>query len=130
MSLENRQQKARQIRRLLETEGSAIHENTTVFNEDRYEVSGDFDEYEDLRTQARRIKEDAIDRLPELIEQLRESVEANGGHLYVADDAADANRYIEEVVENEDAETIVKSKSMTTEELEVNDYLENVGVDV
>jgi len=130
MSLEDRREKARHIRHLLETEGGAIRENTTVFNEDRYDVSESFDDYEDLRSRARRIKEDAIDRLPELIDRLRESVEANGGELYVADDAADANRYIEGVVDDENAETVVKSKSMTTEELDVNDHLESVGVDV
>ncbi|HET7324525.1 MAG TPA: LUD domain-containing protein, partial [Halococcus sp.] len=85
-------------------------------------------EYEDLRTQAREIKEDAIERLPELVETVRESVEANGGAVYLADDAADANQYITEVAGG--ADTLVKSKSMTTEEIEVNDALEDAGVDV
>ncbi|SFG85683.1 iron-sulfur cluster-binding protein [Halopelagius inordinatus] len=125
-----RRRKAQKIRHLLETEGDAIHANTTVFNDDRYEVTAGFEEYEDLRTEARAIKEDAIERLPELVERVRESVEANGGTVYVADDAADANRYIETVVEDEDAETLVKSKSMTTEELDVNEHLESRGVDV
>ncbi|MFB6157159.1 MAG: LUD domain-containing protein [Haloferacaceae archaeon] len=112
------------------TEGDAVRGNTTVFNEGRYEAVADLEDYEGLKDEARAIKEDAIERLPELIEELRESVEANGGHLYVAEDAADADRYVGEVVSDHDAEKVVKSKSMTTEELELNDALEAAGVDV
>ncbi|WP_049935452.1 LUD domain-containing protein [Haloplanus natans] len=125
-----RRRKAERIRHLLETEGDAVHENVTHLNEGRYEAIERFDEFEDLRTQARRIKEDAIENLPDLIDTLRESVESNGGTLYVADDADDANRYITDVVGSKDAETLVKSKSMTTEEIEVNEALEAMGVDV
>ncbi|WP_435178499.1 LUD domain-containing protein [Halorussus sp. AFM4] len=125
-----RRRKAEEIRHLLETEGDAVHANTSVFNEERYDAIERFEEFEALRTEARAIKEEAIETLPALVEQLRESVEANGGNLYLADDAADANRYIEEVVESEDAEAIVKSKSMTTEELEVNERLAELGVEV
>ena len=122
--------KAAEIRRLMATEGPAIEENTKGFNRKRKAAVAGLANYEDLRTQAREIKEDAIDRLPELIEELRESIEDNGGDLYLADDAADANRYVREVVADEDADRVVKSKSMTTEELDVNDALEADGVDV
>ncbi len=117
-------------RRLMDTEGAAVRANTTAFNDGRYESVARLDDYEELKEQARAIKEDAIERLPELVEQLRETVEDNGGTVYVADDAADANEYIREVVADEDAERVVKSKSMTTEELEVNEALEADGVDV
>jgi len=122
--------KAAEIRRLMATEGPAIEENTKGFNRKRQEAVAGLENYEELRTRAREIKEDAIDRLPELIEELRDAVEDNGGHLYVADDADDANRYIREVAADNDAERVVKSKSMTTEELEINDALEEDGVDV
>ncbi|WP_224335741.1 LUD domain-containing protein [Haloprofundus halobius] len=125
-----RDEKATRIRHFLATEGDAVAEGTRGFNAGRYESVGRLDEYEELKDRARAIKEDAIERLPELVDQLRESVEANGGTLYVADDADDANRYIREVVEERDAETVVKSKSMTTEELEVNDELRAADVDV
>jgi iron-sulfur cluster protein len=128
MSAETRREKAEHIRHLLETEGENVNQNASHFNESRYDAIEEFDEYEGLRTTARKIKEDAIECLPELIETVRESVEANGGNVYLAEDAADANRYIEEVAG--DAETLVKSKSMTTEEIEVNDSLEAAGVEV
>ncbi|TKX45430.1 (4Fe-4S)-binding protein [Halorubrum sp. SD690R] len=127
MSAENRRRKAEHIRHILDTEGDSVQQNTRVFNEGRYESTGDLDDYERLKDEARAIKEDAIERLPELIDEVTEAVEANGGTVYLADDAADANRYITEVV---DGRTAVKSKSMTSEEVEVNEALEADGADV
>ncbi|MFB6267701.1 MAG: LUD domain-containing protein, partial [Halodesulfurarchaeum sp.] len=126
----SREQKAAAIRRILETEGESVFENVTGFNEGRYETTGELSDYQGLRDEVRAIKEDAIDRLPELIDELEEAIEANGGNLYLAEDAADANRYIREVATDHDAETVVKSKSMTSEEIEVNDALESAGMTV
>jgi len=121
---------ASELRRLMATEGDAVFENTSGFNRGRYDSVAGLSDYEGLKTEARSIKEDAIERLPELVDQLRESVEANGGTVYLADDAADANEYLRSVVSDRDAERVVKSKSMTSEELEVNEALEGDGVDV
>jgi iron-sulfur cluster protein len=128
--MSSRKAKAAEIRRLLAEEGDAVEANTRGFNQGRYDSTADLAEYEALKDEARAIKEDAIERLPELIEAVRESVEANGGSMYLADDAADANRYVREVVTDLDAETLVKSKSMTTEEIDVNEHLESAGVEV
>ena len=123
--------KADRIRELMATEGDAVAENTRGFNTGRYESTGRLDDYEALKTEAREIKEDAIARLPELIDEVTETVEANGGTVYLADDAADANEYITELTATErDADRLVKSKSMTSEEIEVNEALEAAGVDV
>ncbi|NHX37758.1 MULTISPECIES: LUD domain-containing protein [Halolamina] len=127
MSADDRRRKAERIRHLLDTEGDAVHENTQVFNEGRYESTENLDDYDELKDEARAIKEDAIERLPDLVDRVTEAVEANGGTVYLADDAADANRYLAEVVDGRD---VVKSKSMTTEELDVNESLEGSGADV
>ncbi|WP_254535531.1 LUD domain-containing protein [Halomarina litorea] len=126
----DRDTKAAHIRHLLATEGPAVSRGTRGFNEGRYESVAKLEDYEALKEEARGIKEDAIDRLPDLIEELREAVESRGGHLYIADDAADANEYVAEVCESKSADRLVKSKSMTSEEIEVNDYLQERGVDV
>ena len=112
------------------TEGDAVGENTRGFNAGRYESTARLDDYEALKAEARSIKEDAVERLPALIDRVTERVEANGGTVYLADDAADANRYIREVVADRDADRVAKSKSMTSEEIEVNEALEADGVDV
>jgi iron-sulfur cluster protein len=126
----SRRAKAERIRTLLETEGDSVAENTRVFNEARQEATENFDRYEDLRSEARAIKEDAIERLPELIERVQTSVEANGGTVHLADDAEEAREIVREIADDEDAETVVKSKSMTTEEVELEHALGDAGLDV
>ena len=124
-----RKKKAEDLRRIMEEDGEAIGDTTrlaTQLTEARLSLTPD---YEELREEARAVKEDAIERLPELIEETKRAVEENGGTVYVADDADDANRYIREVAAEKDAETVVKSKSMTTEEIEVNDALAEDDVD-
>ncbi|MFB6075492.1 MAG: LUD domain-containing protein [Haloarculaceae archaeon] len=122
--------KADDLRAVMEREGAAVGENTRGFNRGRYESVSRLEDYESLKTDARAIKEDAIERLPELVERLRETVEDNGGTVYVADDAADANDYIRSVVDERDADRVAKSKSMTSEEIEINDALERDGIEV
>ncbi|AHG01333.1 hypothetical protein HALLA_02825 (plasmid) [Halostagnicola larsenii XH-48] len=126
----NRSQKADRIRQIMETEGESVERNARGFNEGRYESVARLEDYDAYKDRARAIKEDAIERLPSLIEQVRETVEANGGTVYLADDAADANRYVRELARERAAETVVKSKSMTTEEIELNEHLEDEGCDV
>ena len=126
-----RREMAAHLRSLMGSEGETIGRNARNFNRNRYEAAAALgDPYEELRDTTRAIKADAIDRLPELIDALGDAVEANGGTLYVADDAADANRYVEEVCADVEATSAVKSKSMTTEEIGLNDHLESAGVEV
>ena len=124
-----RKKKADELRRVMEEDGEAIGDTTrlaTQLTEARLAMTPD---YEDLRDEARAVKEDAIENLPELIEETKRTVEENGGTVYVADDAEDANDYIRKVAREKDAESVVKSKSMTTEEIEINDALAEDGVD-
>lgn len=140
MAQRTRSDRADQIRHLLETEGETIHAHASASNALRYETYGATDDLEALRVEARSIKEAAVDRLPDLIDTVREAVEANGGTVYVADDAADANAYVADVVEtrtdangvagDDGMPSVVKSKSMTTEEIDLNDALEANGIAV
>ncbi len=126
----SRSEKAAAIREVMETEGEIIGRNTRGINDLSDLAMAELDEYEALRERTRAIKESAIEQLPSLIDEVTEAVEANGGRVYLAQDAADANRYIERVMADAEAETMVKSKSMTTEELELNDHLESTGYTV
>jgi iron-sulfur cluster protein len=118
------------LRHLLDTEGAAVEANVSTFNVGRYRRYAEMESTEKYREEARRIKEDAIERLPELVEELTEQVEANGGTVYLADDAEDAREYISEVATERGAESVVKSKTMTSEEVHLNAALEAEGVEV
>jgi iron-sulfur cluster protein len=130
VSSESRRETAAKIRHLLDTDGPNIEAQARELNAGRVDATAAIDDYEALRSAARGIKEDAIANLPALVDTVRDAVEDNGGHVYVAEDAADANQYVQSVCEDANAETVVKSKSMTTEEIEVNDALQAAGVDV
>ncbi len=126
----SRSEKADKIRRVMETDGENIAETARGKTDRTEEAIERFEPYEELRTEARRIKEAAIESLPERIDEVTEAVEQNGGHVYLAQDAEDANEYIEGVMADRGAEHLAKSKSMTTEELELNDHLEAAGYEV
>lgn len=90
----------------------------------------DLPEYEKLRTQARHIKEETIARLDKYLKTLKERVEGNGGTVYFAEDGAQACRYIIELAKRHKAKRIVKSKSMTAEEIDLNHALEQADLEV
>lgn len=94
------------------------------------ETRAEFPGYEAERERARRIKQDAIGRLDELLARLKERLEANGCKVFFAADAAEACDYIVAVARNSGAKRAVKGKSMTTEEIELNPALERAGVEV
>lgn len=90
----------------------------------------DLPEYEKLRTQARRIKEETITHLDSYLKILKERVEGNGGTVHFAEDGAQACRYVIELAKRRKVKRIVKSKSMTAEEIDLNHALEEAGLEV
>jgi L-lactate dehydrogenase complex protein LldF len=85
-----------------------------------------FDQERDI---ARRIKEEAIGRLDELLVQLKDRLEANGCKVFVAADAKAARDYILSVARERGAKRVVKGKSMTTEEIGLNQAFEQAGIE-
>ncbi len=126
----DRERTATAFRRLMETEGEAVAKNTRTVNQLSDYALEQFDSYEELRAAAREIKEDAIENLPELIDEVEQAVEANGGEVHLAQTAEDANEIVEGIMAERNAQKLAKSKSMTTEEIDVNEHLEAEGYDV
>jgi L-lactate dehydrogenase complex protein LldF len=93
-------------------------------------MRGEFPRYDDERDAARRIKEDAIGRLDELLITLKQKLEAHGCKVFVAADAAEARDYILKVAKQAGSQRVVKGKSMTTEEIDLNPALEQAGMKV
>ena len=80
-----------------------------------------------MRDRAREIRMHTLARLDTYLGALADAVERNGGTVFFAADAAEANEYIRRLAAERDANTIVKSKSMVTEEIELNHALELDG---
>ncbi len=85
-------------------------------------------DFEGMRSEFRSIKERAIENLPELVEQFTREAEAVGATVHLAKTAEDANRIIGDLAERHGVKLAVKSKSMATEEIHLNEYLETRGV--
>ena len=92
--------------------------------EKRLHVMQEVPEWEALRDRAHAIKEEVIDRLDFYLEKLETNVTANGGKVFWARDGKEASDYILEVARRIRARTVVKSKSMTTEEIGLSHTLE------
>ncbi|MFH0789611.1 MAG: LutB/LldF family L-lactate oxidation iron-sulfur protein [Pseudomonadota bacterium] len=90
----------------------------------------DWPEGETLRTQAHQIKANVMDRLEPYLEQLETSARALGVKVHRSSDAADARRYILDLIRSRGISLVVKSKSMTTEEIGLNQELEKSQVQV
>ena len=71
-----------------------------------------------------------LDRLPELLEEFRVRLEEVGGQFHLARTAAEAREIIGEICRNAGAGIVTKSKSMATEEIFLNPYLESLGMEV
>lgn len=82
-----------------------------------------------LRSAARGVRGDILSDWAATLELLADNVQANGGHVCWAPTGADANDYIASVARRIGARTVVKSKSMATEETGLNEALAAVGCD-
>jgi iron-sulfur cluster protein len=87
-------------------------------------------DFEGLRQDLRKVKERCITQLPELVAQFKASATRNGTIVYEAKDAEDANRYVLVLAQKNSVKSIVKSKSMLTEEIGLREHLEDSGIKV
>lgn len=91
------------------------------------EELGNWEEWRDL---GEIIRSHTIENLDYYLNELSENVAKRGGHVYFAETAEEANRYIDEVIRKKQAKKVVKSKSMVTEEIGLNPVLEKAGCEV
>ena len=73
------------------------------------------------------IKDNAAQHMMELYEQFKKEAEKRGVHVHLAADAAEANRIIARIGKDTNCKTVIKSKSMTAEEIHLNPALEREG---
>jgi L-lactate dehydrogenase complex protein LldF len=85
---------------------------------------------EEMRAQAVLARRKALGHIDELLDELTGNVEANGGHVTRAAGPADVGRYVLAIAGRRGAGRVVKSKSMATEEIALNEQLEAAGLSV
>ena len=91
---------------------------------------GGFPQADQIRDHARAIRAHTITRLDYYLARFEEAVRARGGHVHWAATASDAVSIVADISRQYGAKTAVKSKSMVSEEIELNAALGAAGVDV
>jgi L-lactate dehydrogenase complex protein LldF len=81
------------------------------------------------REKAKNIKWRAIEKLDEHLEQFETNLTRRGGKVIWAEDAKQAIEEVLKICKAKNCKTIVKSKSMVTEEIHLNDHLEEHGIE-
>jgi L-lactate dehydrogenase complex protein LldF len=109
---------------------AALGQVTTRFCGNRAAAFAELPEGEALRDRARQIKTTTVAELDHHLERLADRVTAAGGSVHWAADAAAARRLVVELTERYGARRVVKSKSMTSEEIGLNQALEDAGREV
>ncbi|KPK66204.1 MAG: (Fe-S)-binding protein [Gemmatimonas sp. SG8_38_2] len=108
---------------------TALDRATARLSERRAEAVAAIDSAR-LRDEARAIRQSAIEDLPRLLEQLESNLIGNGCAVHWARDAAEATSIVLEIARRNEVLHVVKSKSMVTEEIGLNEALEENGIEV
>ncbi len=109
------------------------HRRKINFNIGRYneKVPGGKEQFTDLhlaRERAKNIKWRAIETLDQQLEEFEMNFTKRGGKVLWAEDAAQAIEEIVQICQTVNCKTVVKSKSMVTEEIHLNAELEKNGI--
>src|SRR5689334_847611 len=108
----------------------ALKNATSLFGEKRKLAVAAVPNWEELRNQAHAIKDEVLSDLDRYLKEFVRNAESRGATVHWARDAAEANQIICGLALARKARTVVKSKSMTTEETHLNDALEAAGMQV
>src|SRR5215467_8056725 len=84
-------------------------------------LTGQLPDFQDIRSQANAIKQHTIENLDYYLEQLESNVEAHGGKVVWCRDGQQVADFVLALAKERGARLIVKSKSMTTEEIDFNE---------
>ena len=83
-----------------------------------------FANLENSKRKAHTIKWKVIENLDKLLPEFESNFQRKGGKIIWANDAAEANKEILQIIKKAGAKTVIKSKSMATEEIHLNEFLE------
>ena len=107
----------------------ALRNATSLFRQRRLVAAQSLENWEELRSLARSIKDEVLLHLDKYLDEFAIRAEARGAVVHWARDAAEANELICRIATERQAKTVVKSKSMVTEEIHLNKALEQSGID-
>ena len=101
---------------------------THTIRKKRATVVGEMPDWEELREAGRSIKSHMLRHLDHYLLQLEESVARAGGQVHWARNGEEANQIVTSLVKQHGAKEVVKMKSITTDEINLNEALEKEGI--
>jgi L-lactate dehydrogenase complex protein LldF len=108
--------------------GQTVRAATHRALEARERLLADYPQWEDWRRQVRASKTATVDRWQEYLALFIEEVEAWGGEVHFAEDAAEAKDFILRVARRHQVTRVVQSKSMTAHEISLEPFLSRHGI--
>lgn len=85
-------------------------------------------DWQALRTAGAALKDHTLENLGAYLEQFEERCTAAGGHVHWAADAAEARQIILNLLREENVDEVIKIKTMTSAEIQLNPFLEKAGI--
>ena len=125
LDFENNVARALKDKQLIKNIQSAM--DTLVLK--RKNIFSDAAETEQLRVLGNSIKSKALSKLPELLERLEKKCTQNGIKVHWAETIPEANQLVLDIMKSHGATRLVKGKSMVSEEMELNAYLQKNGIE-
>jgi len=105
-----------------------VRHATDVIQAKRARVVGEMPDWQQLREAGKQIRQHTMEHLDFYLEQFEENCTRAGGVVHWARDAEEAKKIITGLVKASGADEVIKIKSMTTEEIHLNDALEAAGI--
>lgn len=105
-----------------------VRHATGIIQNKRNSMAGEMPDWEELRTAGHAIKTHTLKYLDLYLEQFEANVTRAGGQVHWAADADEANQIIGQIIANRAAKDVIKVKTMTSNEIRLNEYLEAHGV--
>ncbi|MBI5961903.1 MAG: iron-sulfur cluster-binding protein [Chloroflexi bacterium] len=109
---------------------AAVQQATSRFVSGRAARVAELPEWEQLRQAGSEIRLHTIENMDVYLAQLEEKILSAGGHVHWAQTAEDANRIVLQIAKEHNVKTAVKSKSMATEEIGLNHFLEKENIQI
>ncbi|MFN8530375.1 MAG: LutB/LldF family L-lactate oxidation iron-sulfur protein [Anaerolineae bacterium] len=109
---------------------TALERGTGNSNSRRIGVMSELPHAQALRQQGRAARLRAMNELPELLEQVEANLTARGGHVLWAQNAEEANQHVIDICQRLNLKKGVKSKSMATEEIGLQDAFAKHGIEM
>src|SRR6201987_1547582 len=107
-----------------------VQQTLSGYEKTRSSNANRFQDWESARSRAAATKDEAIRHLDRYLEQFEEKLVARGAKVFWANDAMEARTYILDLARAKQARAIVKSKTMVSEEIHLNEALEKAGFQV